>query len=76
MRARNIPLKLAPEVIQRLDRLTAVLSERAAGIPVSRADLMRTAMERGLDAIERELLAKKRKSVPRAPRKGPKPRKD
>lgn len=55
MTGKPIPLRLEQEILDRLDRIAAALSERAAGVRVTRADATRIALERGATALEAEL---------------------
>lgn len=52
---RPLPVRLEDDTIERLDRLAAALTQRAAGVKVSRSSAMRVTIERGLDALEAEL---------------------
>lgn len=52
---RPLPIRLEDDTIERLDRLAAALTERAAGVKVSRSGAMRATIERGLDVLEAEL---------------------
>lgn len=47
--------RLPDELRQRLDALAASLSARAAGTRVTRSDVVRIALGRGVDALEHEL---------------------
>ena len=55
MATQNVGVRLDPQEIDRVDRLAARLSQRAAGAPLTRAATVRLAVNRGLDAIESEL---------------------
>lgn len=62
MTARPVPLRIDETILERLDRVAAALSERAAGARVPRSDAIRIALERGVASLEQELgLARKRK---------------
>lgn len=52
--ARTIPIRLEDELIERLDALATALTERAAGVKVTRTAAMRAALERGIEALEAE----------------------
>jgi hypothetical protein len=59
---RPVPLRIDEAVLDRCDRVSQALSERAAGAKVSRADALRIAINRGLESLERELgLSRKKK---------------
>lgn len=62
--AKTIPVRLEDELIARLDALAAALTERTAGVKVSRSAAMRAALERGLASLEDEtgMSARRRKS--------------
>jgi hypothetical protein len=53
--AKPFPLRIDETTIGRLDRLAALMTERAAGAAVTRASVIRVAMERGLESLEKEL---------------------
>jgi hypothetical protein len=53
--AKPFPLRIDSTTIERLDRLASLMSERAAGAPVTRAGVIRVALERGLESLEKEL---------------------
>ena len=50
-----IPVRLDPELVARLDAVTALLSKRAAGAELTRSAALRVAIERGLAELEAEL---------------------
>lgn len=62
--AKTIPIRLEDDLIARLDALAAALTERAAGVKVTRTAAMRAALERGLESLEDEagLSSKRRKT--------------
>jgi hypothetical protein len=45
----------------RLDRIAARMSAAAGGVPVSRSDVLRLALARGMDALDAEHPEKKRR---------------
>lgn len=55
MPARPTPIRIEDEVIQRLDAIAAAMTERAAGVKVARANVIRLALERGMDLVEEDL---------------------
>jgi len=56
---RAIPLRLDASTIARLERLAAAAADRAIGAQVTRSSVMRAALDRGIAALERELLDRK-----------------
>lgn len=50
-----VSLRLPDETIERLDHYREQLSAKMPGMKVSRADVVREAVKRGLDAMEKEL---------------------
>lgn len=52
---KTLPVRLEDDLVERLDALAELLTERAAGVKVSRSAAMRAALERGLEALEGEL---------------------
>lgn len=52
---RTIPVRMTDEMLRQLDEVAALLSERAAGAEVSRSEATRVALERGLEALTKEL---------------------
>lgn len=57
-----VSVRLDTEAVERLDRITEALSARAAGATLKRSNVVRLAVDRGIDALEAELgLKKKRK---------------
>lgn len=61
-------VRLDDEMIGRLDRIALALGKRAAGIKVGTAEAMRACLDRGANALERELGI-----APKPARKGAKP---
>lgn len=55
-----ISVRLSAEAVERLDRIAAALSDRAAGAPMNRSSVVRVAVGRGIDALEAELGLSKR----------------
>lgn len=54
--ADHVSTRLAPELADRLDRVAVRLRERSHGAArVSRSDVLRAALTRGLDALEHEI---------------------
>ena len=47
--------RVLPATVRRLDRIVEVLTARRPGEVVKRADALRAAVERGVEALEREL---------------------
>lgn len=65
MVGRPIPMRLDDSIVERLDKLASLMSERTGGVEISRASVLRVALERGIDSLEKELGAptpKKKKS--------------
>lgn len=52
---RQLVVRLSSEQRARLEHLRAALSKRAGGVDLVTSHLVRQVIERGLDAIEREL---------------------
>lgn len=50
--------KVDDETVQRIDALAEALSERAAGVPVTRSGAHHAALMKGLEALEKEAPAK------------------
>lgn len=50
-----VPLRFDPDVIDRVDALAALLSERAKGLKVTRTEVFRLVVDRGLPLLEAEL---------------------
>jgi hypothetical protein len=50
-----LAIRFTAEQIERIDDMAALLKQRAAGARVTRSDVVRIAMERGLAELEREL---------------------
>lgn len=63
--AKTLPIRLEDDLIARLDALAAALTERAAGVKVSRTAAMRAALERGLSALEAEAGTSPRRRKPK-----------
>ena len=63
--AKTIPIRLEDDLIARLDALAVALTERAAGVKVTRTAAMRAALERGLEALEAEAGTAKRGRKPK-----------
>lgn len=49
-----IPLRIDDETLARLERLERLYTARLGGVKVSRSEVVRRAMTRGLDALEAE----------------------
>lgn len=47
--------RILPSTVERLDRIAEALSERLPGRPLKRSDAIRAAIEKGVEALEREL---------------------
>lgn len=54
----QIPLRFDTEIIERVDALAALLSQRVEGVRVTRSDVFRLAVDRGLPVLEAELKKK------------------
>lgn len=52
---RPTSLRVDDALLARVDALAVALSERAAGASVSRANVLRIALERGVDVLEKEI---------------------
>lgn len=65
MTERPLAVRLDEDTIARLDKLTEVLSVRAAGARVSRSDVVRSAIARGLDMLESETATSPKKRRPK-----------
>jgi predicted DNA-binding protein len=50
-----VPLRIDDETMERLDRLGEALTRRTAGVQVPRAGIIREVLDRGIQAMEREL---------------------
>ena len=58
----TIPVRLDEAMVARLDAVAEAMSKRAAGASVSRSEVVRVAVDRGVSALEAELgVAPKRK---------------
>jgi uncharacterized protein YlxW (UPF0749 family) len=57
----NHSVRLEQETLRRIDAVAKKLTERAAGVEVTRMATMRAAMLRGLEALENELGIKRGK---------------
>jgi hypothetical protein len=55
MRKVTVGVRIDPTRVDRLDRVAAEMTRRAAGAEVKRGDAARVAMERGIDSLEKEL---------------------
>jgi hypothetical protein len=55
MTGKPVPLRIEESTLDRLDRVASALSERAAGARVPRSDVIRIALERGLESLEKEM---------------------
>lgn len=55
MTGKPIPLRVDEALTERIDRVVQTLSDRTEGVHVSRASVMRAALERGIESFEREL---------------------
>lgn len=51
----SVAVRLSPELIAQLDKLAALMSERAAGAEISRSEVARLALERGVEGLTAEL---------------------
>lgn len=57
-----VSTRLDDSTIERLERIAEALSKRAGGVVLKRGTVVRTAVERGIEALETELgLSKKPK---------------
>jgi hypothetical protein len=50
-----VPVRLSTEQLDRLDALALLLKERAAGARVTRSEIVRIALDRGMAVLEAEL---------------------
>lgn len=55
MAEQPLSIRIDTALVGRLDRIAEELSKRAAGIPVTRSDTIRRALELGADALEAEI---------------------
>jgi predicted transcriptional regulator len=60
-----LPIRFEDTYVNRIDTLAEALTTRAAGAKVSRTAVMRLAIERGLEALEAEVVGPKPKRKPR-----------
>ena len=51
----NLAVRLNPELLAKLDELAGLLSERAAGAEITRSEVARLALERGVEVLAAEL---------------------
>jgi hypothetical protein len=58
-------LKVDPEIVTRLDRIAAAMSERAGGAEISRSDAARVVLADGLAVTEERLGVAPAKEKPR-----------
>ena len=58
-------IRFPPELIARFERIAETLSERNAGMKVTRSDAVRMAAERGATSLEEELGIKPPKPKPK-----------
>lgn len=56
-----VSTRLDEATIERLERIAEALSKRAGGVVLKRGTVVRTAVERGIEALEAELGLKKQK---------------
>jgi hypothetical protein len=63
--AKVLPIRFENAYVDRIDALADALTARAAGARVSRTAVMRLAIERGLEALEAEVVGPKPKRKPR-----------
>ncbi|MCC6523373.1 MAG: hypothetical protein IT373_11975 [Polyangiaceae bacterium] len=54
MTEKPLAIRFDVETIERLDRLAENMSKRSGGVRVTRSDVVRVAVTRGLDALEAE----------------------
>jgi hypothetical protein len=59
----QLVVRLEPDLRRRLDRVREALSKRASGVEIVNAHVVRTALERGLESLERELRLRRGKAV-------------
>jgi predicted transcriptional regulator len=55
----TIPLRLDPDCIELADALAARMTDAAGGIKITRSEVLRRAVERGLVVLEKEFPAKR-----------------
>ena len=56
----QLVVRLEPEVRRRLERVREALTKKASGVEIVTSHVVRTALERGLKTLERELRLKRR----------------
>jgi hypothetical protein len=61
MVSKTIPIRLADDIIDHADAIAAELSRRARGVTVSRSEVLRLAIEGGLERLQTELDAEEKK---------------
>ena len=54
---RQLVVRLSADLRARLERVRAILSKKAGGVDLVTSHVIREVIERGLDSIERDLLA-------------------
>ena len=57
----NVGLRVEPEMLDELAALAEIMSERAAGAPITPSDAGRVALERGIAVLRAELGARPRR---------------
>lgn len=55
----QLVVRLDPELRERLERVRDALTKKASGVEIVTSHVVRTALERGLDSLERELRLKR-----------------
>ncbi|MFW6087879.1 MAG: hypothetical protein ACODAG_11785 [Myxococcota bacterium] len=58
---RPIPVRLEDEAIARLDAMVDEMRRRTAGARISRSEVLRMVVDRGIPVLERELGASKKR---------------
>ena len=56
----QLVVRLDPEARKRLERVRETLAKKASGVEIVTSHVVREALERGLEALERELRLKRR----------------
>ena len=56
----QLVVRLDPEVRKRLERVREALTKKASGVEIVTSHVVRTALERGIETLERELRLKRR----------------
>ncbi len=57
----QVAVRLEQKVIDRIDKAAEKMSKRAFGSPFNRTDIIRLALEKGLEMLEKEMSPKGRR---------------